>query len=499
MIKFSLMREHSISLRLLKAYIDRPFSWHLSQQRAELSKTILTDANAITHNAVLPFLVFFTQSIMACCILAILFWVNLEVAIFIISTLVVSYGVVYFLSKKKLLSIGQTREVSNQARFKSISNILNGIMEIKIHEKDRFYLKYYEEPSQTYSANQASGQIIASLPRYILEAISIVGLLVTMSVLILKNQDSNSVLATMVLYSVAGYRLLPALQMMYQSVSVMRIISPTLANLATNFTLAENQGAVTSQNLINAKKLHSIELRQICFKHVDAKKNQLEKINLKINHGSFVSIIGESGSGKSTLVALLTGLIKPTSGQFLVNDQQIEHINFNLLSNKLGFVSQKYYILNDTIMSNIAFGLSQKEADLERLKNVLKAVCLDQLVFEQLSNGLLTVIGDGGPQLSGGQLQRIGIARALYSDPKILILDEATSALDAETEMKILKNIRKEFDNITIIMITHKIMLTEDSNNIFVLKDGKLVGDGTYEVLSKTNSYFNSLSSGKSS
>lgn len=496
MFKFSFMREHSISMRLLKAYMYRPFAWHLSQQRTDLSKTILTDANTVTHNAVLPFLVFFTQAVMTFCILAILLWVNFEVAIFVMSTLLGSYAVIYIISRKKLSSIGHIREASNQARFKSVSNILNGIMEIKIHEKNSFYLKFYEDPSHTYSENQATGQIIASLPRYILETISIVGLLATMSLLILRKQDSDSVLATMVLYAVAGYRLLPALQTMYQSVSVMRVISPTLENLANNIVSSENQSTLNAENMIDVDTMQTLELRQVCFKHKGAEKNQLEKINLKISHGSFISIIGESGSGKSTLVALLTGLLKPTSGCLLLNGKKLEHDNYNLTSPKIGFVSQKYYLLNATILNNIAFGVSEEDLDLERVRSVLEVVNLDDLVFEQLTDGLSTMIGDGGIQLSGGQLQRIGIARALYAIPEILILDEATSALDARTEAKLLNNIKEFCVDCTIIMITHKLEITKETNNIVMLKDGKLAGYGTFPELSNADPYFKSLLNG---
>ena len=209
----------------------------------------------------------------------------------------------------------------------------------------------------------------------------------------------------------------------------------------------------------------------------------LEDISLEIEKNKFVAFIGKSGSGKSTTIDLIMGLIDPSSGSINIDGKNIIK-NKRSWQNNIGYVPQEIYLLDDTILNNIAFGINKKSVNKEKINEVIKSVSLEKFIKE-LPDELNTVVGNNAIQLSGGQKQRIGLARALYNNPSVLILDEATSSLDSETEFEIINEINKLKGKVTVIFIAHRHSTIKNCDVIFELNEGRLINKGSFEEISK--------------
>jgi len=226
--------------------------------------------------------------------------------------------------------------------------------------------------------------------------------------------------------------------------------------------------------LIKAFK-SKIKIKNLKYKYSEKLNYILNNINLNISKGEFIGIIGSSGSGKSTLVDLLMGLLTPSSGEIC-----IDNININddksSWQRKIGYVPQNIFLIDDSIKNNIAFGIEGDKIDELKLNKAIEESQLKAFI-NSLEIGFETKVGERGAQISGGQLQRIGIARALYNDPEILILDESTASLDTLTENGIMDSINKLKGEKTIIMISHRFSSLKDCDKIYEIRDGKILGE----------------------
>ena len=215
---------------------------------------------------------------------------------------------------------------------------------------------------------------------------------------------------------------------------------------------------------------------------------------LKINRGESIAFVGSTGAGKTTIADLIMGLIEPVKGEILIDGQSING-NISSWQNKIGYVPQSVYLLDNTIKENIAFAINKKDINEERIFEVLKIVQLTDYV-NCLPDGLDTRVGERGARLSGGQKQRINIARALYHDPDLLVFDEATAALDNVTERDVVDSIDALKNKKTIIIIAHRLSTVRNCDCIYFMKEGEIVNYGTYEELINNDIYFKKLSNG---
>ena len=232
---------------------------------------------------------------------------------------------------------------------------------------------------------------------------------------------------------------------------------------------------------------------KVSFKYKSSLSFALEEISLSIESPIFLGIVGSTGSGKSTFIDLLLGLLEPTSGTIFLNHKQFNKYSRKELSARVGYVPQDVYLLDDTITRNIALGVKDSEIDLDRIKRAAEIAEISNFVTTDLDQGYNSIVGERGAKLSGGQVQRIGIARALYNDPEIMILDEGTSNLDQRTESKILANLVENKKIKILIIVAHRLMTTQKCNKLIMLKDGKLFDTGTFEELSVGNEYFRKM------
>jgi ABC-type multidrug transport system fused ATPase/permease subunit len=270
----------------------------------------------------------------------------------------------------------------------------------------------------------------------------------------------------------ATFRLLPSINRILSSLqnikyykSSLEIISNELVGASKN--LNEKEILVGE---IDFKK--SLELKHISFSYKD-NNPILENIDLKINKGELIGIIGQSGAGKTTLINIIVGLLTQNSGKIFLDGNELSHDKINLWKCKIGYVPQDVYLIDDTIEKNIAFGI---DADKINSQNIEKSISQSQLksFINQLPNGINTIVGERGVQISGGQRQRIGIARALYNDAEFLVLDEATSSLDVETETEFINAVLSLKRNKTILIITHRLSTIENCDKIFKIDKGEL-------------------------
>ena len=486
--KFTQMREYSIGKRLIESYLHQPYSWFLNHHSADLGKTILSEVRSVVASGISPMINLISNSIVAIILLALLIVINPKLALIAGFTLTLAYALLYKTVRSFLNKIGKETVIDDSSRFKAVSESFGAAKEIKLGGFEKVYIDRFAKSAKNYSRNQANTKIIALLPRFGLEAIAFGGIILVVLSLLSDSGTLNNVLPVIALYVFAGYRLMPALQQIYASLAALRFVGPSLDSVCRNFEKLENNPPLNEKNNILLK--NKIILKNINYNYPSSKKNILRNINITIPAQKRIGIVGKTGSGKTTLIDIILGLLDTRSGYLKIDDKIINTENQKLWQKSIGYVPQKIYLTDDTIAANIAFGVDAKNIDLDKIIEASKIANLHEFVLNELPLKYETRIGERGIRLSGGQSQRIGIARALYHETNLLVFDEATSALDYHTEKSVMEALNKISKDRTIIIIAHRLNTIMECDKIFFLEKGEIKGEGRYDELINTNNSF---------
>jgi ABC-type multidrug transport system fused ATPase/permease subunit len=312
-------------------------------------------------------------------------------------------------------------------------------------------------------------------------------ILLILYLMTLKGNFINSI-PIISLYVFAGYRLMPALQQIYRSLIQIRYSGPAVDLLTNNL---KNLNSPKVNQYTDSLKLNKcIELKNINFTYPNSSRKALEDVSMIIPAKSFIGLIGSTGSGKTTIVDIILGLLDPQKGHLEVDGTRINRENIQAWQRSIGYVPQHIYLSDDTVAANIAFGVETENINYDDIERASRIANLHEFVANELPNQYQTEVGERGVRLSGGQRQRIGIARALYHNPEVLILDEATSALDNLTERAVMEAVNNLNDNITVIIIAHRLTTVKKCDKIFHLEKGKLKSQDNFENMKIKNSLF---------
>ncbi len=470
--KFSYLVEYELTKYFFNYYLHQDYSFHLKRNSSELFANLTEEIKNFRLNIVNPFLTISSEIIFLIAIIGLLILIEpvgsltIGFVILLISTIYVKF------TSKRILNASKKRQVNEALKVQHLRQGLNGIKEIKILCKEETFLKIFEKHNKEALKSQVIFNSWNLIPKHILEFMGVLGLSLMAIILIKMGLEIKSLLPTLAVFVVATIRLLPSASKMIQAVGKIRYGVPS-ADLLQKEIYEESLKKYRQKTVSKVKNLQFNELKfdNVSFKYPSSNKKILNKISLEIKKGEKIGIVGDSGSGKSTFIDILTGLAKPMEGKIFLNDQIVELDNKNWY-NLIGYTPQFIFLTDDTILRNIAFGVNEKDLKIDSVKTACEMAELKNFI-DSSNLGLETKIGESGVRLSGGQRQRIGIARALYSNSKILVLDESTSAIDIKTEEKIVDNINSLSDK-TLIIISHRLSTLKNCNKVFEINNGKL-------------------------
>ena len=455
-----------IQKRLYSKYLFQSYKRHLYKNLSQMMKEVQLET--IYFNS------FFRSVLTLIVELALVFSIVLTILFLepkgamAIGLIFGSLALLYFqLTKRKIKQWGSQRQSLDLVISKILMNSLSGIKEVKLLDKENFFLDRFTQTNTKKVKVATNHQTLSQISRFYLELITIVGMVSLILILISNGVNTSEIVTLLGVFVAAAFRMIPSINRILAALQNLKYYSSSIDVISKE---------LFDSPIIEKNKLSSFEFKNkiavdnLAFSY--KKKKVLEGINLVIQKGETIGIVGESGSGKSTLVDLLNGLLKPTKGTIKVDDKIIEEF-ITSWQLSIGYVGQEIFLIDDTIRANIAFGIEEEKMDLNKINQVLNASQLSKFISE-LENGVETMVGDRGIQLSGGQRQRIGIARALYHNPSILIFDEATASLDDQTEKQVMKSIYNLKQNKTMIIIAHRISTLNQCDKIYEIQHGKI-------------------------
>lgn len=497
-LKFGYARAYTLSRRLLKKYLDKPYMFFLNNNTSELSKNVLAEVDVVISAVLIPCMLLLSKAFAIVFIVGLLIFINPMLALVMMVVLGSAYVILFSIVKKKLMVISGERVNEQRDRFKSVSEAFGGIKDVKFLGVENIFLERYSASAKQLIDYNASGNVIAQIPRYALESIAFGGFLLIVLYFLATKSNFSQVMPLMALYAFAGYRLMPALQALFTNWAQVRSCTGVLdllyRELLTEEASYNNDIKIEGIDTDTNFSFHrGFSLRDISFTYPRVTDEVIHNLNLLIEQNTTIGLVGSTGAGKTTLVDIILGLLWPQKGAIFVEDLKVTQNNLAAWQKNLGYVPQHIFLCDDTIESNIAFGVPIEEIDHDAVENAAKIANLHNFIVTETPKGYQTVVGERGIRLSGGQRQRIGIARALYRDPEILILDEATSALDGITEDAVLDAIHCLSHKKTIIIIAHRLSTVQTCDVIYMLEKGNVVAQGTYQHLLETNKLFQAM------
>jgi len=475
LFRFSNMRRHSIGEKLLKKYLHQPYKFFLTRNSSDITKTILSETDALIEEVIIPAIRLITYSILTIFLVTFLIIVDPFLAFILASVFTIFYGVMYLTVRKYLGKIGKARVIANSSRFKVVLETVGGIKDLKILGKEKVYLDSFNKPSKEFSMHKSNSKTLSQSPQFLMEAIAF-GSLLVMAIYGLSNEDFNlgEFLPILGLYALGTFKLKPAINEIYKNLSKIKFGHSGLDNVLNDWeNLTNDKTSIINDNKRLLLK-ENLTLENVNFSYDNSSKLALKNININIKVNTTVGIIGTTGAGKSTLVDIILGLLQSSSGKISIDNNVLNLENTRQWQNSIGYVPQNIFLTDNTIASNIAFGVPKEDINMVQVEEVSKMAKVHDFVLS-LENTYETEIGERGVRLSGGQRQRLGIARALYHNPELLILDEATSALDNETEAEVMKAIDGMSGSKTIIMIAHRLSTVERCDMLIKIDNGEVI------------------------
>ncbi len=495
-LRFVLYLESYLGARLISLYLHQKYLWLAQRHSAQLGKNILSEVGSVIANGVMPAGFLMAQTAVASALIIFLFYVNPVLAVTIFSTFGFVYLFIYIFLSGFISKVGSERFEINELRFRISNEAFNAAKEVKFFQLEKNYSEKFSELAARYAQLQAYAAIAAQIPRFALELIAFGGLIILILFLIGQDANLSTVLPLITLYAFAGYRLMPALQQIYNSATLIRFAGDPINEVIKHLSqlkMEENQVAEMKSIEFN----QAISFSDVSFKYPNANKSALDKISFTISKGLKIGVVGHTGSGKTTMIDILLGLIEPTIGRVTVDGKPLDQNSYKSFQQKIGYVPQNVYLNDMSVAQNIAIGVQEEKIDFKLLKKAAKAACIHDTIMQNFENSYSDSIGERGSRLSGGECQRLGIARAIYRQPKLLVLDEATSALDNATEANVIDAISSYDKSMTTIMIAHRLSSLKNCDMILVFENGKIVEQGEYDELASKQTIFRSMIKGK--
>jgi len=496
-LAFSLGVGHQLSARMLNAYLAQPYVFFLNENSSKIMVDVVGRVYDLVHGVLTPALQVISKSVLAGFIFALLLAVNPLLSLAIGALVGGGYVGAYLLLRERLKRYGGEANLANEQRGRFGNEAFNGIKEIKAAGREGFFATRYVHASARYTQACIDNGFVAIVPRYVLEVLALGGMVGAILFLLLQGASLTGILPVLGLYALAAYRLLPAIQQIFQGAALIRFSASSVATLHETALRLDNPQANSQPMLVAPMEPLSfkreVTFSAVQFSYPDTATPVLRSVDFSIPKNSSLGVVGTTGAGKTTIIDLAMALLEPSAGKVLVDGQDVFAGNQRHWRAGIGYVPQAIYLADTTIAANIAFGVADSAIDATRLESAARLARIHDFIDAELPQRYQTVVGERGVRLSGGQRQRIGIARALYHQPQFLIFDEATSALDNQTEAAIVEAIQSLSHSVTMLIVAHRLSTIRACDAIIMLERGEIIDRGSYDELYARNPAFRAL------
>ena len=454
--------------RLVKAFLNKPYSYYLNRNSAEMHRLLVSDWNKV-FQMLQQILSMVTEFVVSVVLLITLFIINPLMSVCVMLIIIITVFLTGRIIRPRLDAAGRIVMANERIRSRWISQGFAGIKEIKhIHAEDFVAGKIYET-GKGLSEGERVRQVLGQTPRVIIETSCVCGMLCVLVLMMFMGKTLESLLPAVSAFVMVVIKLMPAANRLTSTFGSVVYNIPALENIVA--PLRENSEDTEKENCYTDKyavqprsgnEIYDINFNRVSFAYPGTNRKILDDVSFKAEHGKMIGISGVSGAGKTTFADIMLGILEPESGSVVIH------------TNGIGYIPQFTFMLDDTVRANVAFGIEPDKISDELVWECLAEAQLADYI-KTVPDGLDTRVGERGIRLSGGQIQRIGIARALYRKPDILVFDEATSALDLETEAAIIDSVNQLHGKKTMIIIAHKSGVLADCDIIYKVVDGKMI------------------------
>lgn len=474
-VNFAARIQQELSVNMMKAYMNKGYVFFLDTNTGDVQRGIQNDAEGV-YQVLLQGMRLITELFSVVCICILIIVIDWKMAGCIMIFALAGFVIVSLTCRRYLKKIGKEYQLYNGIVNGSLIQIVQGIKEITVMQCKDFFVRKYEKALGKRQKIVAGQVVAAETPAYLIEAVCVTGMLSVVSVSALQNTEMTGFVSSLGAFAIAAFRILPSMGKITNYLNNFMFYYPSLDSVYESIqTLdaAEDEQKCLPGEQIPVTFKEKLELRNITWHYPNSDRNVLDELNIEIKKGMSVGFVGASGSGKTTTADIILGLFKPQAGQVLIDGKDIS-LYAGQWHKMIGYVPQSIYLIDDTVRNNVAFGIKEEDIDDVKVWNALQQAQLKDFV-EELPEALDTPLGDRGVRFSGGQRQRMAIARALYHDPDILVLDEATSALDTETENAVMEAIDMLHDEKTLIIVAHRLTTIQNCDVVYEISEGKAV------------------------